>query len=67
MPDYYASSVFRLKTARAVNDALNEAFNIAGKNARVWTMPYGSCTLPEVKTPVEEAQQNEGVEAPQAQ
>ena len=67
MPDYYASSVFRLKTARAVNDALNEAFNIAGKNARVWTMSYGSYTLPEVKTPVEEAQQNESVEAPQAQ
>jgi len=67
MPDYYASSVFRLKTARAVNDALNEAFNIAGKNARVWTMPYGSCTLPEVKTPVEEAQQNESVEAPKTQ
>ena len=30
MPDYYANSVFKLKTARAVNDALNEAFNIAG-------------------------------------
>ena len=67
MPDYYASSVFRLKTARAVNDALNEAFNIAGKNARVWTMPYGSYTLPEVKIPVEEAQQNESVEAPKTQ
>lgn len=49
MPDYYASSIFRLKSARAVNDALNEAFNIAGKNARVWAMPYGNFTLPEVK------------------
>ena len=49
MPDYYASNIFKLKTARAVNDALNEAFNIAGKNARVWTMPYGNFTLPEVK------------------
>jgi nickel-dependent lactate racemase len=67
MPDYYASSVFKLKTARAVNDALNEAFTIAGKNARVWTMPYGNYTLPEVKTPVDEAQQNESVEAPQTQ
>jgi hypothetical protein len=28
---------------------LNEAFNIAGRNARVWTMPYGNYTLPEVK------------------
>jgi nickel-dependent lactate racemase len=49
MPDYYASSIFKLKTARAINGAVNEAFNIAGKNARVWTMPYGNFTLPEVK------------------
>jgi nickel-dependent lactate racemase len=50
MPDYYAANVFRLKTARAVNDALNEAFNIVGKNGRIWTLPYGNHTLPEVKT-----------------
>jgi nickel-dependent lactate racemase len=49
MPDYYASNVFKLKTARAVNDALSEAFNIAGKNSKVWTLPYGNYTLPEVK------------------
>jgi len=49
MPDYYATNIFQLKTARAVNDALNEAFNIAGKNARVWVMPYGNFTLPEVR------------------
>jgi len=50
MPDYYATDIFRLKTARAVNDALNEAFNVAGKKAKVWVMPYGNLTLPEVKT-----------------
>ena len=50
MPDYYAANVFKLKTARVVNDALNEAFSIAGKRARVWAMPYGNFTLPEVKT-----------------
>ena len=49
MPDYYAANVFKLKTARAVNDALNEALNIVGKNAKVWTLPYGRFTLPEVK------------------
>jgi nickel-dependent lactate racemase len=49
MPDYYASNIFKLKTARAVNDALNEAFNVAGRNARVWVMPYGNYTLPEIK------------------
>jgi len=50
MPDYYATNIFKLKTARAVNDALNEAFSIVGKKAKVWTMPYGNFTLPEIKT-----------------
>jgi len=49
LPDYYAANVFKLKTARAVNDALNEAMNIVGKTAKVWTLPYGNRTLPEVK------------------
>lgn len=49
MPDYYATNIFKLKTARAVNDALNEAFNLVGRNARVLAMPYGNYTLPEVK------------------
>jgi nickel-dependent lactate racemase len=55
LPDYYASSIFKLKTARAVNDALNEAFNIAGKGARVWAIPQGNFTLPEVKSSADEA------------
>ena len=50
MPDYYAANIFKLKTARAVNDALNEAFSIVGKKAKVWTMPYGNFTMPEIKT-----------------
>jgi len=49
MPDYYATNIFRMKTARAVNDALNEAFKIAGKNVKVWVMPFGNFTHPEVK------------------
>jgi nickel-dependent lactate racemase len=49
MPDYYASSIFKLKTARAVNDALSEAFRVVGSGGKVWTMPYGNFTLPEVK------------------
>lgn len=49
MPDYYAANVFKLKTARAVNDALNLAFDIAGGNGRVWTLPHGNLTLPEVR------------------
>ncbi|MGB9741277.1 MAG: nickel-dependent lactate racemase [Candidatus Bathyarchaeia archaeon] len=50
MPDYYATNIFKLKTARGVNDALGEAFRIVGKNAKVWVMSYGNFTLPEVKT-----------------
>jgi len=49
MPDYYAANIFKLKTARTVNEALNEAFKIVGENAKVWAMPYGNYTLPEVK------------------
>ncbi|MFQ5758638.1 MAG: nickel-dependent lactate racemase [Candidatus Bathyarchaeia archaeon] len=49
MPDYYAINVFGLKTAKAVNDALIGAFDIAGKKAKVWAMPYGNLTLPIMK------------------
>jgi lactate racemase len=50
LPDYYASNIFRLKTSRAVNDALGEALKLAGSQARVWTMPYGNFTLPTIQS-----------------
>jgi nickel-dependent lactate racemase len=53
MPDFYATSIFKLKTARAVNDALTEAFKLAGSAARVWAMPQGNFTLPVYKAPDE--------------
>jgi nickel-dependent lactate racemase len=53
MPDFYATSIFKLKTARAVNDALNEALKMAGSASRVWAMPQGSNTLPVYKAPEE--------------
>jgi nickel-dependent lactate racemase len=46
LPDFYATSIFKLKTARAVNDALNEAMKITGSASRVWAMPLGNYTLP---------------------
>jgi len=49
LPDYYAANIFGLKTAKAVNDALRNAFNIAGRDAKVWAMPHGNVTLPVVK------------------
>ena len=51
MPDYLAQNVFKLKTARAINDALRDDFDIAGKNARVWAMSHGNMTLPIFKAP----------------
>ncbi len=53
LPDYYATSIFKLKTARAVNDALTEALKIAGSASRVWAMPQGNFTLPMFKAPEE--------------
>jgi nickel-dependent lactate racemase len=53
MPDYYAANVFKLKTARAVNDAMQEAFSIAGSDAKVWVMPHGNLTLPLIQSTVE--------------
>jgi nickel-dependent lactate racemase len=54
MPDYYAVNTFKLRTSRALNDALRDAFDLAGKNAKVWAMPHGNITLPVVK-PVEQS------------
>ncbi len=50
IPDYYAVNTFRLRTARALNDAFRDAFDFAGKNAKVWAMPFGNITLPVIKT-----------------
>jgi nickel-dependent lactate racemase len=50
LPDYYAANVFKLKTVRAVNDALTQALRIVGSNGRVWVMPHGNFTLPEVRS-----------------
>lgn len=49
MPDYYSVNVFKLKTARAINDAFRDALKIAGSKAKVWVMPHGSHTLAKVK------------------
>ena len=53
LPDYYATSIFKLKTARAVIAALAEALKIVGSASRVWAMPQGSYTLPIFKAPEE--------------
>jgi nickel-dependent lactate racemase len=50
LPDYYATSIFKVKTARAVNDAVNEALKMAGSAAKVWVMPQGTFTFPDIKS-----------------
>jgi len=50
IPDCYAVNTFKMRTARAMNDALRDAFELAGKNAKVYVMPHGNITLPEVQT-----------------
>ena len=57
LPDYYSSNIFKVKTARAVNDAITEAFKLAGSGARVWVMPCGNYLLPEVKAAEEQVKQ----------
>ena len=49
LPDYYASDVFKLKTARAINDAFKEALRISGTSSKVWVIPQGNHTLPSVR------------------
>jgi len=48
LPDYYAVGTFRLRTARAINDAMRDAFDTVGKDGKVWVMPHGNTTLPVV-------------------
>jgi nickel-dependent lactate racemase len=53
LPDYYATNIFKLKTSRAINDALTEAWKLAGSASRVWVMPHGHDTLAVYKAPTE--------------
>lgn len=48
-PDYYAKGIFRLKTSRTVNDALQSAFRALGKDSSVAVVPYGSITRTSAK------------------
>jgi len=46
MPEYYARDVFRLRTAKSVNMALDLAFKTVGKKSKVLVIPRGSVVLP---------------------
>jgi nickel-dependent lactate racemase len=47
MPDCYTINTFKMRTASALNDALRDAFELVGKNAKIYVMPHGSDTIPE--------------------
>jgi nickel-dependent lactate racemase len=46
IPDYYAAGVFRLRTARTVNTAINSAFRLLGKTSKILALPTGNVVLP---------------------
>ncbi|MCW3982318.1 MAG: nickel-dependent lactate racemase [Candidatus Bathyarchaeota archaeon] len=50
LPDYYAVNVFKLRTARAVNDALEEAFKTTGRHAKILSISHGHSILPQFKS-----------------
>jgi len=46
MPDYYANGVFRMRTARTVNAALQLAIRAVGKDSKIFVVPHGSNIVP---------------------
>jgi nickel-dependent lactate racemase len=44
MPDYYARKIFKLKTSRTVDDALQSSLRIMGKDSGIAVVPYGTLT-----------------------
>jgi nickel-dependent lactate racemase len=49
MPDYYVKNIFRLKSSRTVNDALQHALRILGRESEIAVAPYGSLTQTFIK------------------
>ena len=49
LPDYYATGIFRLKTARTVNTALNLAFKALDKKGKILVIPHGNTVFPTIK------------------
>lgn len=49
LPDYYAFEVFRLKTARTVNEALRYALDASKKKAKILVVSHGNVTIPVIR------------------
>ena len=46
IPDYYATNVFKLQTAKSVNAALNAALRMKGKKSKILVVPHAATILP---------------------
>ena len=46
IPDYYVSTVFKLRPSRSVNDALQAALRVTGRDSKIVVIPNGDTTLP---------------------
>jgi nickel-dependent lactate racemase len=46
IPDYYVSSIFKMRPSRTANAALQSALRNIGKDSKVAVVPYGASTLP---------------------
>ena len=50
IPEYYVSRLFRIKTARTANEAYRIFAGTVGSRGKVSFVPYGSLTVPFIKT-----------------
>ena len=46
MPEHMTTGIFKLRGAKCTDDALETAFRLAGRKAKIWVIPRGHTTLP---------------------
>jgi nickel-dependent lactate racemase len=51
IPDTYAVNIFKMRSSSAMNDAMRDAFEIVGKNAKVYVMANGKETMAQYQSP----------------
>ena len=51
IPDTYAVNIFKMRSSSAMNDAMRDAFEIVGKNAKVYVMAHGKETMAHYQSP----------------
>ena len=51
IPDTYAVNIFKMRSSSAMNDAIRDAFEIVGKNAKVYVMANGKETMAQYHSP----------------